>query len=142
MGKLGARELNYSSDMDLVLLYDPAAPIYTERTEGDALARLHLAARARPGVADGARGTPTATCSAPTFGCVPIRAVTPPAVALAGRASTYYESMGQNWERAAMIKARPVAGDLRARARRSWRRSGRSSGGAAWTSPPSPTSTR
>ena len=36
MGKLGARELNYSSDVDLVLLYDPAAPIYTERTEGDA----------------------------------------------------------------------------------------------------------
>ena len=27
-------------------------------------------------------------------------------------AMTYYESMGQNWERAAMIKARPVAGDL------------------------------
>ena len=26
MGKLGARELNYSSDVDLVLLYDPAAP--------------------------------------------------------------------------------------------------------------------
>ncbi len=34
MGKLGARELNYSSDVDLVLLYDPAAPIYTERDRG------------------------------------------------------------------------------------------------------------
>ena len=29
-------------------------------------------------------------------------------------AETYYESLGQNWERAAMIKARPVAGDLAA----------------------------
>ena len=41
----------------------------------------------------------------------PDPAVTPPAVALPA-AITYYESMGQNWERAAMIKARPVAGDL------------------------------
>src|SRR6202030_2119445 len=36
MGKLGARELNYSSDIDLVLLFDPAAPIYTERTADNA----------------------------------------------------------------------------------------------------------
>src|SRR5262249_14480042 len=41
----------------------------------------------------------------------PDPAVTPPAVALPA-AITYYESMGQNWERAAMIKARPVAGDV------------------------------
>ncbi len=41
----------------------------------------------------------------------PDPAATPPAVALPA-AITYYESMGQNWERAAMIKARPVAGDL------------------------------
>ena len=39
MGKLGARELNYSSDVDLVLLYDPAAAIYTEATEGHAHGR-------------------------------------------------------------------------------------------------------
>ena len=36
-------------------------------------------------------------------------------------AELYYESVGQNWERAAMIKARPVAGDLGAGARASWR---------------------
>ncbi|MBV8400090.1 MAG: hypothetical protein JOZ17_15330, partial [Acetobacteraceae bacterium] len=30
MGKLGARELNYSSDVDLVLLYDPAAGVYID----------------------------------------------------------------------------------------------------------------
>ena len=41
----------------------------------------------------------------------PDPAATPPAVSLHA-ALTYYESMGQNWERAAMIKARPVAGDL------------------------------
>ena len=41
----------------------------------------------------------------------PDPAATPPCIALPA-AITYYESMGQNWERAAMLKARPVAGDL------------------------------
>src|SRR4029077_1757329 len=36
MGKLGARELNFSSDVDLVLLYDPAASVYTEASDGNA----------------------------------------------------------------------------------------------------------
>ena len=40
----------------------------------------------------------------------PDPAVTPLAVSV-NAAIVYYESMGQNWERAAMIKARPVAGD-------------------------------
>ena len=52
-----------------------------------------------------------ATFSAPTCACGLIPLPTPPCVALPA-ALTYYESMGQNWERAAMIKARPVAGDL------------------------------
>ena len=110
MGKLGARELNYSSDVDLVLLYDPAAPIYTERTEGDA--KGGFAARF-------ARGLVSMMETRDADGYVfrtdlrlrPDPAATPPAVAV-NNAITYYESMGVNWERAAMIKARPVAGDL------------------------------
>jgi [glutamine synthetase] adenylyltransferase / [glutamine synthetase]-adenylyl-L-tyrosine phosphorylase len=110
MGKLGARELNYSSDVDLVVLYDPAAPIYTERTEGDA--KAGFAARF-------ARGLVALMEARDADGYVfrtdlrlrPDPAATPPAVAVTN-AITYYESMGQNWERAAMIKARPVAGDL------------------------------
>ncbi len=110
MGKLGARELNYSSDVDLVLLYDPAAPIYTERTEGDA--KAGFAARF-------ARGLVSLMEARDADGYVfrtdlrlrPDPAATPPTVAVTA-AITYYESMGQNWERAAMIKARPVAGDL------------------------------
>jgi glutamate-ammonia-ligase adenylyltransferase len=110
MGKLGARELNYSSDVDLVVLYDPAAPIYTQRTAGDAMggfwARL-------------ARGLVSLMEARDADGYVfrtdlrlrPDPAATPPAVAIPA-AISYYESMGQNWERAAMIKARPVAGDL------------------------------
>ena len=111
MGKLGARELNYSSDIDLVLLFDPAAPIYTERTAG----RRH-----RSDSPPGSRAAWSALMETrDADGYVfrtdlrlrPDPAATPPAIALHD-AMTYYESMGQNWERAAMIKARPVAGDL------------------------------
>jgi glutamate-ammonia-ligase adenylyltransferase len=109
MGKLGARELNYSSDVDLILLYDPAAPIYTERSDGNAIGGFTTRV---------ARGLVALMEARDADGYVfrtdlrlrPDPAVTPPAVALTA-AITYYESMGQNWERAAMIKARPVAGD-------------------------------
>ena len=54
MGKLGARELNYSSDVDLVLLYDPAASIYTElHAPPRAIGALHDPVRAWPRFADG-----------------------------------------------------------------------------------------
>ncbi len=110
MGKLGARELNYSSDVDLVLLFDPSAPIYTGRTEGHAMTGF---------TARVARGLVGLMEARDADGYVfrtdlrlrPDPAATPPAIAI-GNAITYYESMGQNWERAAMIKARPVAGDL------------------------------
>ena len=110
MGKLGARELNYSSDVDLILLFDPAAPIYTKKTADHAM--TGFAARI-------ARGLVALMETRDADGYVfrtdlrlrPDPAATPPAIAI-GNAITYYESMGQNWERAAMIKARPVAGDL------------------------------
>lgn len=110
MGKLGARELNYSSDVDLVLLYDAAAPIYTERTAGDA--QTGFATRF-------ARSLVSLMEARDADGYVfridlrlrPDPSATPPALPVTS-AITYYESMGQNWERAAMIKARPVAGDL------------------------------
>jgi len=110
MGKLGARELNYSSDIDLILLFDPAAPIYTERTADHAMTSF---------MARVARGLVALMETRDANGYVfrtdlrlrPDPAATPPAIALPN-AITYYESMGQNWERAAMIKARPVAGDL------------------------------
>ncbi len=110
MGKLGARELNYSSDVDLVLLYDPATGPYTERTAGDAMGRFMVRL---------ARDLVTLMEARDAGGYVfrtdlrlrPDPASTPPAMSIEA-AITYYESLGQNWERAAMIKARPVAGDL------------------------------
>jgi len=107
LGKHGARELNYSSDVDLVAFYDSEAPalaagrgakanairliqhvvkLLQERTGDGYVLRVDLRLRPDPGS-------------------------TAVAVSL-GAARNYYETLGQNWERAAMIKARPVAGDL------------------------------
>ncbi len=107
MGKLGGRELNYSSDIDLIVLYDGAlieyagntslqqcmirltqalVKVMAERTSDGYVFRTDLRLRPDPG------STPVAVST--------------------GAAEIYYESAGQNWERAAMIKARPVAGDM------------------------------
>ncbi|CAM5769987.1 glutamate-ammonia-ligase adenylyltransferase [Labrys miyagiensis] len=107
MGKQGAFELNYSSDIDLIVLYDPeAAPLreglepapffvrvtqglvklLSERTADGYVFRVDLRLRPDPGATAVAISLPAAY--------------------------SYYESVGQNWERAAMIKARPCAGDI------------------------------
>jgi len=107
MGKLGADELNYSSDIDLVVFFDqdvidysgPRAPvdfysrltqglvrILNDRTGDGYVFRTDLRLRPDPGV-------------------------TPLAISMEA-AEGYYGSLGQNWERAAMIKARAIAGDV------------------------------
>ena len=109
MGKMGACELNFSSDIDLMVFFDPAAgalspnvepasfyvrltrdlvKLLQERTEDGYVFRVDL--RLRP--------DPSST-----------------QIAIATDAAfAYYESRGQNWERAALIKARPCAGDIAA----------------------------
>jgi glutamate-ammonia-ligase adenylyltransferase len=107
MGKMGAFELNYSSDIDLIVLFDrrcPAlapevepAPLYLrltrglvkllqERTGDGYVFRVDLRLRPDPASTQIAVSTDSALA--------------------------YYEGVGQNWERAAMIKARPCAGDI------------------------------
>ncbi len=107
MGKFGAFELNYSSDIDLIVFYDlervrlkpgvepqlfyvrltrDIVRIMQERTGDGYVFRTDLRLRPDPGATQVALST--------------------------AAAMHYYESFGQNWERAAMIKARPVAGDL------------------------------
>lgn len=106
MGKLGAYELNYSSDIDIIVLFDPKRSpcssskgtqhfmnrlvqqlvfMLQERTEHGYVLRTDIRLRPDP-------------------------MSTPPAVSI-GAALHYYETVGQNWERAAMIKARHIAGD-------------------------------
>jgi glutamate-ammonia-ligase adenylyltransferase len=107
MGKHGAGELNYSSDIDLIVLYDAErAPLKDPDDAAQVYVRLtrQIVSLMQDRTADGyvfrtdlrLRPDPRATQIAISI------------VA----AGNYYESMGQNWERAAMIKARAVAGDI------------------------------
>jgi len=112
MGKLGAFELNYSSDVDLIVFYDEERVRYQGRRSPQeffvALAR-NLAQILDDRTADG-------YVFRVDLRLRPDPGSTPAALSLLA-AETYYEGFGQNWERAAMIKARPVAGDPVAGAR-------------------------
>lgn len=107
-GKLGGRELNYSSDIDLMVVYDREGAtsgrpsldndeffarvvgemirLLGSHTEDGQAYRVDL--RLRP---EGSRG-PLARSLASTL--------------------AYYDSLGRTWERQALIKVRPVAGDM------------------------------
>jgi glutamate-ammonia-ligase adenylyltransferase len=107
MGKLGAGELNFSSDIDLICFYEAGkatlrdpdehqavfvrvaqtmAKLLNERTFDGVAFRVDLRLRPDPG--------------------------TYPVAISTALALHYYEALGQTWERAAFIKARPVAGDI------------------------------
>ena len=109
MGKMGAGELNYSSDIDLIVFFDPAAPtlaadiepapffvrvtqamtrLLQQRTGDGYVFRVDLRLRPDPSSTQVAISTESAL--------------------------HYYEREGRTWERAAMIKARPCAGDAKA----------------------------
>lgn len=105
MGKLGGRELNYSSDVDLLLLHDPDSPSYHEEHGAAPYVRL-----ARDLVRLMEERTAEGYVFRTDLRLRPDPAATPLCVSVP-MALSYYESLGQNWERAAMIKARPVAGD-------------------------------
>jgi glutamate-ammonia-ligase adenylyltransferase len=105
MGKLGGRELNYSSDVDLMVLYDPAVAAYHADRAGGVYVRI-----ARDLVRLLEERTAEGYVFRTDLRLRPDPAATPLAVSIPA-AIAYYESMGQNWERAAMVKARPVAAD-------------------------------
>jgi glutamate-ammonia-ligase adenylyltransferase len=109
MGKLGARELNYSSDVDLIALYDHDVIVTDQH---DALQKVFVRlVRALVRMLD--ERTADGYVLRTDFRLRPDPAATPLALSTEA-AELYYESLGQNWERAAMIKARPVAGDRQA----------------------------
>ncbi len=108
MGKMGAGELNYSSDIDLMVFYDPAAAAAPGTEPAQLYVRLtrRLVKLLQERTGDGyvfrtdlrLRPDPAST-----------------QIAISTNAAVdYYESRGQNWERAALIKARPCAGDTAA----------------------------
>lgn len=107
MGKYGAYELNYSSDIDLIIFFERGSAqvrpdldaqsvfvkitrqlvrLMQEQTGEGYVFRTDLRLRPDPGSTQVVLSTEAAL--------------------------HYYEALGQNWERAALIKARPVAGDV------------------------------
>ena len=111
MGKHGAGELNYSSDIDLILLFDDERlPLPRQRER-----RWRSASRLARGLV---YLLETKTKDGYVFRTdLRLRPASPghPLAMSTDAAELYYERHGQNWERAALIKARPVAGDLRGR---------------------------
>jgi glutamate-ammonia-ligase adenylyltransferase len=106
LGKLGASELNYSSDIDLICLYDAERIAYRGRHSPSQLySRLtqELVRMLADATGDG-------YVFRVDLRLRPDPSSTPPALSTQA-ALSYYESAGQNWERAALIKARTVAGD-------------------------------
>ncbi len=106
MGKYGARELNYSSDIDLIVIFDPERTDYRGRlSPQEAYVRM-----TRDMVAILEERTGDGYVHRVDLRLRPDPGAMPLAISY-NAAMTYYESMGQNWERAAMIKARAAAGD-------------------------------
>lgn len=109
LGKHGAQELNYSSDIDPILLYDPATLPRRERDEpGEAAVRV-----ARRIVETLAAHTAEGYVFRVDLRLRPASEVSPLAIPF-DAAITHYESSALAWERAAYIRARASSGDIAA----------------------------
>lgn len=107
MGKLGGYELNYSSDIDLIVLFDLEVVKYSgKRSPQDFFVKMtqKLVKIMSDRTADG-------YVFRTDLRLRPDPGATPVALSMEG-AEIYYQTVGLNWERAAMIKARPIAGDI------------------------------
>lgn len=112
MGKMGAHELNYSSDIDLIVLFDDEAYAPDDRMA----ARAGLIRVTRQAAATLSDITELGHVFRTDLRLRPDASVTPVCISAAA-ALSYYESEGRTWERGAYIKARPCAGNLDAGAR-------------------------
>jgi glutamate-ammonia-ligase adenylyltransferase len=107
MGKHGAFELNYSSDIDISIFYEPDQMLVPPGGDAQAVALAvtrSLAQLLQERTAEG-------YVFRVDLRLRPDPSSTPPAVSVAA-ALDYYQTVGQNWERAAFIKARAMAGDV------------------------------
>ncbi|MEO0391395.1 MAG: glutamine-synthetase adenylyltransferase, partial [Pseudomonadota bacterium] len=112
MGKMGAQELNYSSDIDLICLFDEDR--FAPEDFADARAGLIRATRAMCALLSDIDGDGYVFRT--DLRLRPDPSVTPVCVGMEA-AERYYEAQGRTWERAAFIKARPCAGDVAGGAR-------------------------
>ncbi|MEM8980785.1 MAG: glutamine-synthetase adenylyltransferase [Pseudomonadota bacterium] len=109
MGKMGAYELNYSSDIDLICLYDDRR--FASADRADVRSGLIKITRAAMRILSDV--TEDGYVFRTDLRLRPDAAVTPVVMSMRA-AEQYYEAEGRTWERAAHLKARPVAGDLEA----------------------------
>ncbi len=107
LGKLGSHELNYSSDVDLILVHDPdILPRRAHEEPGEAAVRI-----ARRAVAILADMTSDGYVQRVDLRLRPSSEITPISLPVAA-AEHYYQSEAQTWERVAFIRARACAGDI------------------------------
>ncbi|MBT8413837.1 MAG: glutamine-synthetase adenylyltransferase [Boseongicola sp.] len=109
MGKMGAGELNYSSDIDLICLYDETR--FEPDDYGEARASFVRAVRKMTAILS--ERTADGYVFRTDLRLRPDASVTPVAISMEA-AERYYEAFGRTWERAAYIKASAVAGDVEA----------------------------
>nr|WP_232829459.1 glutamine-synthetase adenylyltransferase [Tropicimonas sp. IMCC34043] len=107
MGKMGALELNYSSDIDLICLFDETR--FADKDYLDARATFIRATRRAMAILSDK--TEDGYVWRTDLRLRPDPSVTPVCLSM-DAAERYYESVGRAWERAAFIKARPCAGDI------------------------------
>ena len=100
MGRLGGAELSYASDLDLLLVYEGSTSADYEAAERTAAALVRFLAGA----------TPATRIYDIDLGLRPEGKDVPLARSLDGYRA-YYERWAQTWERQALVRARPVAGD-------------------------------
>ncbi|MEQ8556719.1 MAG: bifunctional [glutamine synthetase] adenylyltransferase/[glutamine synthetase]-adenylyl-L-tyrosine phosphorylase [Henriciella sp.] len=108
LGKMGAFELNYSSDIDMAIFYDPAVFAEGVPEAGELASKV---VRDTMGLLEEITGDGYVFRT--DLRLRPDPGSTPPAVSTQ-MAEIYYESVGQNWERMVWIKARSCAGDMKA----------------------------
>ena len=107
LGKLGSHELNYSSDVDLIIVHDPdVIPRRSHEEPGEAAVRI-----AKRAVAILADLTPDGYVQRVDLRLRPASEITPISLSIAA-AEHYYQSEALTWERVAFIRARAAAGDV------------------------------
>ncbi|HJE52089.1 MAG TPA: bifunctional glutamine-synthetase adenylyltransferase/deadenyltransferase, partial [Tessaracoccus flavescens] len=104
LGKTGAGELNYISDVDVIYVAEPADGVATD--EAMSIATRVAAAQARICSAHTSEGTIWQVDAA-----LRPEGKAGPLVRTLASYRTYYEKWAKNWEFQAMLKARPAAGD-------------------------------
>ncbi len=105
MGKCGGRELNYASDVDVIFVAEPVK-------DGDEIAALATAGRLAAGlIGVCARSTPEGSIFPVDPNLRPEGRAGPLVRTLTSHLA-YYERWAKTWEFQALLKARPVAGDM------------------------------